>query len=243
MSIAIAGLLLAQAAGGTEPWPPPTGQPYPVASAAAGRHGSSILGFTLGENGQVTHCAVRRSSGTPELDESACAIVTKATVFKVDQPTGKPLDRVESEVAVHWLIAGAAITANDLPIGVQDLVVLHDPGLARRNLGRPVARDPVREPFEPPELPAVEMDPDRTGPTAAILAVDPRGRVERCSLVRSSGNATLDQATCQFARNRLRYRPGIDAWGRPVHGLDLFKLNWAPVAPATPAAQAEPPRP
>lgn len=41
------------------------------------------------------------------------------------------------------------------------------------------------------------------------------GRVTACEATRSSGIRALDEATCDLIRRKLRYRPALDARGRP----------------------------
>lgn len=220
-------------AAAADPQSPPRrlGENYPAAAASTGRHGSTIVGFDIAESGRVENCTTVRSSGTPVLDSAACALIGNGTVFKVDTPpAGTPLQRMHSESTVHWAIAGAAQTADDLPIGGNDIVVPYDPMLARHNRGRTVAREPVRGALPVDNLPEGVAD-GRGGKTAVVLTIDPRGRVIGCGLARSSGTPDLDRKTCDFAR-QLRYRPAADAGGRALHGLDLFTFNWAPAVPA-----------
>jgi protein TonB len=42
-----------------------------------------------------------------------------------------------------------------------------------------------------------------------------KGRVTACAVTRSSGIRALDEATCDLIRRKLRYRPALDARGRP----------------------------
>ena len=44
----------------------------------------------------------------------------------------------------------------------------------------------------------------------------PNGRMGECRITGPSGNPDMDRATCRLARQRLRFRPARDAWGRAV---------------------------
>lgn len=240
----LTALLLTTPLHAADPEAPPRrpGENYPAAAASAGQHGSTIVGFDIVETGKVEHCTVVRSSGAPVLDAAACHLIEEGTVFKVDKPVAeRRLETRHSETTVHWLIAGATPGPNDLPIAANDIAVPHDPTLAARNRGQPVGREPIRQPVDPDALPEGLAD-GRGGATAAVLMVDPNGRVTSCGLVRTSGTQELDKATCDFARRVLRYRPAIDPAGRPVHGLDLFKFDWTPAA-APPAESSTPSNP
>lgn len=67
-------------------------------------------------------------------------------------------------------------------------------------------RDLPRQLYEAGVSGTVEMDFD----------VGVQGRVTACRITRSSGNAALDAATCQLIQQKLRYRPTLNAAGRPI---------------------------
>lgn len=52
------------------------------------------------------------------------------------------------------------------------------------------------------------------------------GRVRRCEVTGSSGNATLDAPTCRLIQQRFRYRPSLDARGRPVPAWLIENHQW-----------------
>ena len=52
------------------------------------------------------------------------------------------------------------------------------------------------------------------------------GRVRRCEVTGSSGNATLDATTCRLIQQRFRYRPSLDAQGRPVPAWLIENHQW-----------------
>jgi periplasmic protein TonB len=52
------------------------------------------------------------------------------------------------------------------------------------------------------------------------------GRPRGCSVMRSSGSADLDAATCRLIERRFRYRPARDAQGRPVPAMLGWKQSW-----------------
>ena len=58
------------------------------------------------------------------------------------------------------------------------------------------------------------------------FVVGVRGRVTDCAVTRSSGNADLDQTTCRLIIKRLRYRPSLDAQGRPVPDIVTGEHRW-----------------
>ena len=68
---------------------------------------------------------------------------------------------------------------------------------------------------------------DRTqGVVTARLTVATDGRVSRCVVTRSSGNAELDETTCRLIERRFRYEPARDAEGRPVVSDMGWRQSW-----------------
>lgn len=64
----------------------------------------------------------------------------------------------------------------------------------------------------PVDLPPV----DRDRRVSMLFTVAATGRVSHCSVTRSSGIAMLDALTCRLVVERFRYRPSLDARGRPI---------------------------
>lgn len=64
------------------------------------------------------------------------------------------------------------------------------------------------------------------GRVTVLYVVETDGRVSDCDVVRSSGNAQLDQWTCRLIRERFRFRPSRDGKGRPVPALVRENHEW-----------------
>lgn len=67
---------------------------------------------------------------------------------------------------------------------------------------------------------------EEQGSVTVKLAIDPRGGVADCHVVRSSGSRALDGATCRVIQRRARYRPAIDSRGYAIAGVDLHTVHW-----------------
>jgi protein TonB len=52
------------------------------------------------------------------------------------------------------------------------------------------------------------------------------GRVDRCTVVRSSGYALLDDLTCRLVTARYRFRPATDASGAAVESSLQTSFTW-----------------
>jgi protein TonB len=56
--------------------------------------------------------------------------------------------------------------------------------------------------------------------------VGPNGRVTECRVIRSSGNAELDETTCRLILERFRFAPARDAQGRKVSDVVVEDHTW-----------------
>ena len=65
-----------------------------------------------------------------------------------------------------------------------------------------------------------------SGTVSVRYFVEVTGRVSGCRVTRSSGNAALDEATCRLIAERFRYRPSLDARGRPVRSVIVVDHDW-----------------
>lgn len=71
---------------------------------------------------------------------------------------------------------------------------------------------------------ASEAGADGTVGVRFVVGID--GRVARCQVARSSGNAALDETTCRLIMERYRFKPGHDARGRPFAATIVQNESW-----------------
>jgi protein TonB len=64
------------------------------------------------------------------------------------------------------------------------------------------------------------------GAVIVRFTVGADGRPSGCAVVRSSGNADLDSATCRLIERRFRYRPARDSEGKAVAATMGWKQIW-----------------
>jgi protein TonB len=76
------------------------------------------------------------------------------------------------------------------------------------------------------DFPAVVGEAGGGGVVSVRFSVEVDGRVGRCVIDRSSGNAVLDDTTCRLIRQRYRYRPSLDPSGRPVRSQIVEDHSW-----------------
>ena len=65
-----------------------------------------------------------------------------------------------------------------------------------------------------------------TGTARFKLAIDARGRVSDCTIIRSTGHDVLDAATCNLVTRRARFEPARDASGKPVADSYSGSVTW-----------------
>lgn len=58
------------------------------------------------------------------------------------------------------------------------------------------------------------------------LTIAPDGRVHRCEIDNSSGDAQIDKYTCDLARRRALFRPAQSDVGTPVYGVYRVPVMW-----------------
>ncbi|WP_083925564.1 energy transducer TonB [Sphingomonas sp. Mn802worker] len=94
------------------------------------------------------------------------------------------------------------------------------------------------EPLKPPKpamrqngligaspYPADALRMKQEGTTVLALHVTARGRVSSCTIAKSSGTKSLDDASCAFAR-RLKFDPAVAAGGQAVEADTRFPMAW-----------------
>ncbi len=80
--------------------------------------------------------------------------------------------------------------------------------------------------FRNRDFPNAEAIIGAGGVVGVRYTVETTGRVTGCSITRSSGNAVLDATTCRLIELRFRYRPWLDAAGRPVRSTVVHNQEW-----------------
>lgn len=64
------------------------------------------------------------------------------------------------------------------------------------------------------------------GTVSVQFSVETDGRVGRCFVTRSSGQAELDDLTCRLIERRYRFRPSLDRSGRAVRSQVVENHTW-----------------
>lgn len=64
------------------------------------------------------------------------------------------------------------------------------------------------------------------GTVGVLYVVASNGRVTDCQIEQSSGSVELDDLTCDLIIRRFRFRPSLDAQGRPVESMVEENHSW-----------------
>jgi protein TonB len=78
------------------------------------------------------------------------------------------------------------------------------------------AKGELRTLFGPDDYPASAQASGAEGTVQATITIGTDGRVVGCNVTRSSGNSSLDSATCNIIRRRAKYTPARDSNGNPT---------------------------
>lgn len=78
------------------------------------------------------------------------------------------------------------------------------------------AKGDLRTLFSTDDYPAAAQSAGAEGTAQATLTIGPDGRVVGCNLSRSTGNSSLDSATCNILRRRAKFTPARDSNGQPT---------------------------
>jgi protein TonB len=81
-----------------------TNDDYPPGAQREGRAGVSKIAWTINEQGKVENCHVVESSGSPDLDDTACRLVTRRGKYSpAKDQNGNPIKSTSSR-AVRWVL-------------------------------------------------------------------------------------------------------------------------------------------
>ena len=64
------------------------------------------------------------------------------------------------------------------------------------------------------------------GDVEVRFTIEPSGRVSRCRVSKSSGDALLDATTCRLIEERFRFKPATNAAGTPIASQYGWRQSW-----------------
>ena len=84
----------------------------------------------------------------------------------------------------------------------------------RKTVSAQSAKGDLRTLFSADDYPAAAQSAEAQGTVQASLTIGTDGRVVSCNITRSSGNSSLDSATCNILRRRAKFTPARDSNGQ-----------------------------
>lgn len=91
--------------------------------------------------------------------------------------------------------------------------------------------EPVESPtswFRPDDYPAGLSQMGMGGAVIIRLLVGTDGNVQKCEVTKAGGDKAFQDATCEAATKRARFRPAIAADGQPAASVWIKRIDWKP---------------
>ena len=76
------------------------------------------------------------------------------------------------------------------------------------------------------DYPRVSLKLDEHGISTFRVTVGTNGQVQACEIVKSSGHARLDQATCRLVSKRAEFEPATNGKGEKIVGTYVNSISW-----------------
>jgi protein TonB len=78
----------------------------------------------------------------------------------------------------------------------------------------------------PADYPAEALRLHQEGKVEVTLQINEAGRATACTVTRSSGAPSLDEATCRLMIDRARWKPARDEYGHPAPDVVDTSVDW-----------------
>jgi protein TonB len=183
-----------------------------------------------GDDALVTVDFKRPPPPPPQHDESAGAAKERPAP---EGAKGEPLPREAPEVALPFPMPPAAAVAGDgsdaaAGAGSQGTGTgaggTGSGGGGGGGLGSPAQR--IAGALRDSDYPRAAEAEGLAGTVGISFRVRTDGRVDRCTVVRSSGSALLDDLTCRLFTARYRFRPATNASGAATESTLQTSFTW-----------------
>jgi TonB family protein len=80
--------------------------------------------------------------------------------------------------------------------------------------------------FRAEDYPAAAIYREQTGRVRFAALIDERGRVADCTVIETSGVASLDVQTCSVVKDRARFAPALSHDGKPAKDAAVQTATW-----------------
>ncbi len=199
---------------------------YPAEARAAGEVGSTVVGFTVGEDGWVNAARIERSSGSYRLDDATSLCLRETARYYPEYFDGKPQSSFKqlrytwqlttADVHQKAELANPVIASATLPLEA----ITTTPEIIQARVAKGAKLDCVS--FLPRESQARR----EVGSVVLLVFIAPNGKVSETKVETSSGSQRLDEAAATCVTTQGRFEPtkvgteSIGSWQR-------MKWTWA----------------
>jgi TonB family protein len=76
------------------------------------------------------------------------------------------------------------------------------------------------------DYPHVAVSEDASGAVGFALLVDEQGKVADCTVIETSGYASLDAQSCAILRERAKFTPAVGKDGKPAKDSMVSRIRW-----------------
>lgn len=210
---------------------------YPASAREEGRAGETKVMLTVNRWGRVADCSVVSSSGHKDLDSAACQkAVERARFYPALDADLQPISSTY-DFTVAWT------GPSDPPRPVAVMAV--PPGYGMSYPSPPSYYMPTQRLSSFDEYPAEALAAEAEGSARLQISIDRAGTVSDCKVLESSGNTSLDSASCELAYLTKASKPAQDVDGKPTAGRVERSVRWTIAKPRAEVAVPTPyvPRP
>jgi len=80
--------------------------------------------------------------------------------------------------------------------------------------------------FSTEDYPSAELDDGGQGNVGVLYWIETDGRVRDCKVIETSHRPRLDEKTCQVIKYQVKFKPALDAAGKPIRSPDYSRMRW-----------------
>ena len=178
-----------------------------------------------------------RFGNSPPLQASVLSYGTKQRVLLFNLPASEIASRA-NETSLAITVPSELSETLQLS-GLQPLLKVMDECVAGLKQEWNVSDDPAAAPklrteargnlatfFSSDDYPQVALARDQTGITEFVVLVDETGKVADCTVVATSGAASLDAQSCAVLKRRARLKAAIGLDGKPAKDAMRGRIRW-----------------
>ncbi|HEX4739171.1 MAG TPA: energy transducer TonB [Allosphingosinicella sp.] len=148
--------------------------------------------------------ALEQMRAAPTVGIHAGGIIDETFAVPVIGKVMQGLDACDADLLQHW-----NAEAGDTKVKVR-----------ARSLA------PLASYFSDADYPAQAVSENRSGISAVTMMIDETGTMRDCLVEETSGIASLDAMACALFMKRAKFKPALDAAGKPIRSIYQDRVKW-----------------